>query len=52
VVVDNRDEIPQFLASRRARIMPEQAGLKLLASWAATLDRLDQPATASAPDQP
>jgi transcriptional regulator with XRE-family HTH domain len=28
-----------------------QDGLKLLASWAATLDQLDQPATAQAPDQ-
>jgi transcriptional regulator with XRE-family HTH domain len=27
VVVDNRNEIRQFLASRRARITPEQAGL-------------------------
>jgi transcriptional regulator with XRE-family HTH domain len=27
VVVDNRDEIRQFLTSRRARITPEQAGL-------------------------
>jgi transcriptional regulator with XRE-family HTH domain len=27
-----------------------QDGLKLLASWAATLDQLDQPATAQAPD--
>jgi hypothetical protein len=27
VVVDNRSEIRQFLASRRARITPEQAGL-------------------------
>ena len=27
MVVDNRDEIRQFLASRRARITPEQAGL-------------------------
>jgi transcriptional regulator with XRE-family HTH domain len=27
VVVDNRNEIRQFLASRRARISPEQAGL-------------------------
>jgi 4'-phosphopantetheinyl transferase EntD len=27
VVVDNRDEIRQFLASRRARITPAQAGL-------------------------
>ncbi|HEV2919030.1 MAG TPA: helix-turn-helix transcriptional regulator [Actinomycetota bacterium] len=29
-----------------------QDGLKLLASWAATLDQLDQPQTAQAPDQP
>jgi transcriptional regulator with XRE-family HTH domain len=28
-----------------------QDGLRLLASWAATLDQLDQPATAQAPDQ-
>ena len=27
MVVDNRNEIRQFLASRRARITPEQAGL-------------------------
>jgi hypothetical protein len=27
VVVDNRNEIRQFLASRRARITPQQAGL-------------------------
>ena len=27
VVVDNRNEIREFLASRRARITPEQAGL-------------------------
>jgi transcriptional regulator with XRE-family HTH domain len=27
VVVDNRNKIRQFLASRRARITPEQAGL-------------------------
>jgi transcriptional regulator with XRE-family HTH domain len=27
VVVDNRDEIRQFLTSRRARVTPEQAGL-------------------------
>jgi Helix-turn-helix domain len=27
VVVDNRNEIRQFLTSRRARIAPEQAGL-------------------------
>jgi MmyB-like transcription regulator ligand binding domain len=29
VVVDNRSEIRQFLASRRARITPEQAGLPI-----------------------
>ena len=29
-----------------------QDGLKLLASWAASLDQLDQPQTAQAPDQP
>jgi hypothetical protein len=29
-----------------------QDGLKLLASWAATLDQRDQPQTAQAPDQP
>jgi transcriptional regulator with XRE-family HTH domain len=29
VVVDNRNEIRQFLASRRARITPEQAGLPI-----------------------
>ena len=29
VVVDNRNEIRQFLTSRRARITPEQAGLPL-----------------------
>jgi transcriptional regulator with XRE-family HTH domain len=29
-----------------------QDGLKLLASWAATLDQLDQPQTAQAPDHP
>ena len=28
-----------------------QDGLKLLASWAATLDRLDQPATMQAPEE-
>jgi hypothetical protein len=27
VVVDNRNEIRQFLTSRRAKITPEQAGL-------------------------
>jgi hypothetical protein len=27
VIVDNRNEIRQFLATRRARITPEQAGL-------------------------
>ena len=27
VVVDNRNEIREFLTSRRARITPEQAGL-------------------------
>jgi hypothetical protein len=27
VVVDNRNEIRQFLTSRRARITPQQAGL-------------------------
>ena len=31
---------------------PSQDGLKLLASWAATLNQADQPATARAPDQP
>jgi transcriptional regulator with XRE-family HTH domain len=30
---------------------PSQDGLKLLASWAATLDQLDQPATAQAPEE-
>ncbi len=30
---------------------PSQDGLKLLASWAATLDQPDQPQTAQAPDQ-
>jgi hypothetical protein len=29
VVVDNRNEIRQFLASRRARVSPEQAGLPI-----------------------
>jgi transcriptional regulator with XRE-family HTH domain len=29
VVVDNRNEIRQFLASRRARVTPEQAGLPI-----------------------
>jgi hypothetical protein len=29
VVVDNRNEIRQFLTSRRARITPEQAGLPI-----------------------
>jgi hypothetical protein len=65
VVVDNRNETRQFLASRRARITPQQAGLpayggnrlgyadrlELLASWAATLDQVEQTATAQAPDQ-
>jgi hypothetical protein len=30
---------------------PSQDGLRLLASWAATLDQPDQPATIQAPDQ-
>jgi hypothetical protein len=30
VVVDNRNEIRQFLTSRRARITPEQVGLPAL----------------------
>ena len=63
VVVDNRNEIHQFLTSRRAGITPEQAGpsgragvrlqdgLRLLASWAATLDQLDLPATSQAPEE-
>ncbi len=107
MVVDNRNEIREFLASRRARITPEfrtrwaahnvryhhtgrkhlhhpvvgdlqlmyevmdlsadpglslvvysaepgsasQDGLNLLATWAATLDQLDQAETAQAPDE-
>ncbi|WP_218670990.1 hypothetical protein [Microbispora sp. GKU 823] len=45
--MDNREEVREFLTSRRAKIIPEQAGLpsgsrrrvpglRLLASWAAT----------------
>ena len=32
VVVDNRNDIREFLASRRARITPEQAGLPTFSS--------------------
>jgi hypothetical protein len=53
--MDDRTEIQEFLASRRARITPEQAGLpayggnrrvkglRLLAAWAATGDRRTAP---------
>ena len=66
-VVDNRNEIRQFLASRRARITPQQAGLPAfggnrrvaglrreevaLLAGVSVDYQLDQPETAQAPDQ-
>jgi hypothetical protein len=38
VVVDNRNEIRQFLTSRRAKITPEQAGLPSYGSTGAFPD--------------
>lgn len=65
--MDNRNEIRDFLASRLAKITPEQAaglslavygaepgspsedGLRLLASWTATLDQTETPSANRGP---